>query len=124
VVRATSSGSPRETSTIGINPGVAGESAGGIGVDRATEGRLGCADSALQYGQVDGEHVLGVFPALGGELPLAQCAGREVDEGVGVGLGGCAGRFRCWCWGCGAAGGLRAWRRISVVSRSSHPVCS
>jgi hypothetical protein len=48
------------------DPGVAGESAGGIGVDRSTEGRLGCADSALQYGQVDGEHDLGAFPALGG----------------------------------------------------------
>jgi hypothetical protein len=39
-------------------------------------------------GRADGEHDLGAFPALGGELPLAQCAGREVNEGVGVGLRG------------------------------------
>jgi hypothetical protein len=100
------------------NPGVAGESAGGIGVDRSTEGQLGCADSALQYGQVDGEHVLGAFPALGGELPLAQRAGREVDEGVGVGLRGGA-QVDC---GVGAGGGVRPGAQRAAEDFGGFPV--
>lgn len=56
------------------DPRITGEPAGDVGVDRATEGQVSAADPALQDGQADGDHDLGVFPTLGGQSAVAERA--------------------------------------------------
>jgi hypothetical protein len=88
VVRATSSGSPREPSTTGMT--LASQAS-----RRVISALIGPPSASwaepirpCSTGQAHGEHDLRAFATLGGELPLAQRPGREVNEGVGVGLRG------------------------------------
>lgn len=45
---------------------VAGDAAGDVGVDRATQGQRSRPDPTLEHGQVHGDHDLRAFPTFGG----------------------------------------------------------